>query len=227
MTNLRRWLLAGIVLLCSVAACGRDFQPGTGRYIEADPIGLAGGTNRYSYAEADAINGIDPEGLSKRTAQGPVSTAQQQINFTANILQTQIRELRPNYSYNIVSQPGQGGYTRNDLRAMQQTLLELRQQAVPAPTYVVSQSGMCMAVPAGSALVPNINPAGNITGAVFTGGTGGGVGLSPQVTQLRLMDATGRYSNGYATYMNAQRQGVDPFSGNTLPLDAAMRHIPF
>jgi RHS repeat-associated protein len=42
----------------------RDYDPVTGRYIQADPIGLAGGANGYIYAGANPVNMIDPDGLS-------------------------------------------------------------------------------------------------------------------------------------------------------------------
>jgi len=43
----------------------RFYDPETGRYITADPIGLAGGMNLYAYVGGNPVNWMDPLGLEK------------------------------------------------------------------------------------------------------------------------------------------------------------------
>ena len=41
----------------------RDYEPTTGRYVEADPIGLEGGLNLYGYVGGNPLSYVDPLGL--------------------------------------------------------------------------------------------------------------------------------------------------------------------
>jgi uncharacterized protein RhaS with RHS repeats len=42
----------------------RDYEPGTGRYVESDLIGLKGGLSTYGYVESSPLKLIDPLGLA-------------------------------------------------------------------------------------------------------------------------------------------------------------------
>jgi RHS repeat-associated protein len=45
----------------------RDYDPGTGRYEESDPLGLKGGDSTYAYADGDPVDESDPLGLRSLT----------------------------------------------------------------------------------------------------------------------------------------------------------------
>nr|WP_320049942.1 RHS repeat-associated core domain-containing protein [uncultured Desulfuromonas sp.] len=76
-------------------------------------------------------------------------------------------------------------------------------------------------VPTGAqGLKPVINPQGKQTGIAFTDGRGG---ANKQVDTIRIMNSTpprGKspgYPDGYIKYQNKAGQGVDPYTGKTLP----------
>src|SRR6185503_10954268 len=43
----------------------RDYDPGIGRYVESDPIGLRGGGNTYSYISSRPLISVDALGLTE------------------------------------------------------------------------------------------------------------------------------------------------------------------
>ena len=64
----------------------RDYNPTTGRYIELDLIGLAGGINTYGYAGANSVTHTDKRGLDSPYANIPVlgSLSPTEVNSLAN-----------------------------------------------------------------------------------------------------------------------------------------------
>ncbi|MBX3724385.1 MAG: RHS repeat-associated core domain-containing protein [Xanthomonadales bacterium] len=66
----------------------RDYDPATGRYIQSDPIGLAGGLNTYAYALSNPVSFFDSLGLV--AASGAMAYCLEQI-FGQSVAGVRIR----------------------------------------------------------------------------------------------------------------------------------------
>ena len=103
----------------------RYYDAATGRYVQADPIGLEGGWNRFGYVDGDPLNFADDEGLQKRGSTPAVSWGQAQLNFQGISLTNQIRQYQPNYAPTYASAPGQG-FTAANIGQLRGTLQRLQ-----------------------------------------------------------------------------------------------------
>ena len=117
----------------------RYYDPQLGRYMQADPIGLDGGWNRFAYVDSDPLKFADDDGLQRRTG-GPamLTWGQAQLNFQGISLTNQIRQYQPNYPYSYASAPGQG-FTAANIGQLQTTLQRLQAGSVCTPNAQTGQ----------------------------------------------------------------------------------------
>ena len=64
----------------------RDYDSSTGRYIQADPIGLGGGSNPFAYANDNPLRWTDPAGLAVYIGQHPAFFPFDPMNHAAIVL---------------------------------------------------------------------------------------------------------------------------------------------
>ncbi len=61
----------------------RYYDPGTGKFLNRDPIGYAGGANLYGFADGNPVNESDPSGLDPLEAKREILSDMSDISATA------------------------------------------------------------------------------------------------------------------------------------------------
>ncbi len=229
-----RFRYTGQILLPGTALYhykARVYHPKLGRFLQTDPIGYKDGMNWYAYVGNDPMNAVDPDGKSLKLLKAAFNIAKRMLKGDSgkDAIKGEAADVVDN-----VRTLTDGEFGLDDAIAAVDLatgfgkeagdLVGAAKGANKAPDFIVSPGGTAFPVPQGATgPTPVVNPSGNQTGVAFTGGSGGANG---KVATMRIMNPTparGKspgYPNGYVKYENAaspKPQGVDPYSGKTLP----------
>ena len=71
--------------------CYRDYEPGTGRYLESDPIGLYGGMNTFGYVEGNPNTKFDIFG--QQTGAGLIEYSRKEYSRTRILYLTKPKQI--------------------------------------------------------------------------------------------------------------------------------------
>lgn len=213
----------------------RYYNPLLGRFMGVDPIDVnpenIHSFNRYAYANNNPYKYVDLNGKWAEEAVGGLSLA-----ISINVFRKDpsiFNGIILGIDAVLVATPfvpafvGAVVHGKQALRAVD-GVSDVAKGANKAPDFIVSPNGTAFPVPKGAqGPTPVVNQAGKQTGIAYTGGTGG---ANRQVDKIRIMDSTPSrgsspdYPNGYIKYENAATQGVDPYTGRTLP--NSQSHFP-
>ena len=231
----------------------RWYDPVLGRFMGVDPAGFSEANlhsfNRYAYANNNPYKFVDPDGRSPLMLLGRFfggGAFGAGLGTVADAISQKAAFGSVDWAMAAQSSAGREGAIAGamsflpgdtpaglSIKAARESASAIESSAIrgaarEAPDFVVSPGGTAFPVPKGSTgPVPVMNESSLQTGTAFVGGSGG---ANSQVTTMRMMDpAAARgtspgYPGGYIKYENRARQGVDPYSGRTLP--NSQSHFP-
>jgi RHS repeat-associated protein len=230
----------------------RYYDPNTGRFLTEDPVGYAGGINVYSYTRNNPLNSIDPWGLQDgpiNYLRDPFSSDHWILNAASNTISDMLAlDHIAGWSWQVgnhclpsderawaaakglgtTAAVAFGGPILKRVGGAVVSALGRRAGAAAdaigsrGPSLLGQEAGPAIPIPDG-AVGPS--PALSGSGVRFTGGSGGN-GLNPRVADVRIMNPTARYPNGYASYSNGLGQTVNPLTGRTIAPSDSWWHIP-
>ncbi|RDZ28043.1 RHS repeat-associated core domain-containing protein [Lysobacter silvisoli] len=105
----------------------RDYDAGSGRYVQSDPIGLEDGVSTYSYVGGDPLGDTDPSGLNRARVASAPSSSVGAYTFQVRLMIREVQQYNPSFRYHTVGSRTPG-YGRHDFNAMSRILQQYRNE---------------------------------------------------------------------------------------------------